>query len=775
MSELLVHYLAVAEFDVDKGCVLSAFYPESLQCNDEDYLAHLAFPDGCHLFREDWNYFVYRKGFKNLTETNAATSPTTESHEVTRSKYGEFKSNKDVELWGVAQFRQVESSDSRRGYKQIALLILTPYPYRLSLLQRVLQFTIHQQSDILFKSSTTSSMKSSLLQTIYETLNTAYSKLLTEKSSVEYFTLWNEQFSIQNVKQLTAAEKYPSLSITALVKAFGKKTMYLWYGLMTAQKVLILSERGSEASSLCMSTLLLARPLHTALLSETWPLLSLHHINDAGVTFAAHKATQKTPRQSQPSTQGQQQQFSSSSPPPPPPKLPSTSPSSSAATLTSNSQSLPSSLPPPILLTSTESIHHIEPSPLVVTLPPPPPPLANVEASPRPTTTTTTTTTNFAPSADPTSSKSESRSPRKSGTYRPVDPQSSQPSFLAKPGKPFLAGSTNPLFLERTDMFDTIASLIPRRGKPNEKVFFVAPKELRLSPKDKRFIKNIIKGIEDGQSEEWVRLQFKKFTVNFLLRLEAGALGRVKRQVFTGWQTTSYVYKKYKDLKNRKAGDSLEFRLSHRPSYLVLIKRNILRGADFSSLFTSDKKSSRRTSAIKQKGKIEELPEAPHPDKTSTSVTPTDTKFISETDNETVTHTNATEENEKVPKSEDGQKKSPFRSIKHYLNTVAFFGKSKETATSSSTQISPGETPSEGDRESSAALSARESKPPVSVVVSPRDKKETTHSEGKSSDKKTAKDQKPKKDEKKKESHKEKSKGREKADKLGISLCVSVC
>jgi len=107
MSELLVHYLAVAEFDVDKGCVLSAFYPESLQCNDEDYLAHLAFPDGCHLFREDWNYFVYRKGFKNLTETNAATSPTTESHEVTRSKYGEFKSNKDVELWGVAQFRFV--------------------------------------------------------------------------------------------------------------------------------------------------------------------------------------------------------------------------------------------------------------------------------------------------------------------------------------------------------------------------------------------------------------------------------------------------------------------------------------------------------------------------------------------------------------------------------------------------------------------------------------------------------------------------------------------
>jgi hypothetical protein len=52
-------------------------------------------------------------------------------------------------------------------------------------------------------------------------------------------------------------------------------------------------------------------------------------------------------------------------------------------------------------------------------------------------------------------------------------------------------------------MFDTIASLIPRRGKSNEKIFFLTPKELRLSPKDKQFIKTIIKGIESGQSEEW--------------------------------------------------------------------------------------------------------------------------------------------------------------------------------------------------------------------------------------------------------------------------------
>jgi hypothetical protein len=52
-------------------------------------------------------------------------------------------------------------------------------------------------------------------------------------------------------------------------------------------------------------------------------------------------------------------------------------------------------------------------------------------------------------------------------------------------------------------MFDTIASLIPRRGKPNEKTFFVFPKGLRLSPKDKAFIKSVMKGVEEGQTEEW--------------------------------------------------------------------------------------------------------------------------------------------------------------------------------------------------------------------------------------------------------------------------------
>jgi hypothetical protein len=49
---------------------------------------------------------------------------------------------------------------------------------------------------------------------------------------------------------MSPSEKFPSLSITALIKAFGKKTMYLWYGLMTAQKVLILSERGTPLINL---------------------------------------------------------------------------------------------------------------------------------------------------------------------------------------------------------------------------------------------------------------------------------------------------------------------------------------------------------------------------------------------------------------------------------------------------------------------------------------------------------------------------------------------
>jgi hypothetical protein len=49
-----------------------------------------AFPDGCHLFQEDWNYFVYRKGFKNTTDTTTTTTTnkrgnsSSKSQEVTR-------------------------------------------------------------------------------------------------------------------------------------------------------------------------------------------------------------------------------------------------------------------------------------------------------------------------------------------------------------------------------------------------------------------------------------------------------------------------------------------------------------------------------------------------------------------------------------------------------------------------------------------------------------------------------------------------------------------
>lgn len=52
-----------------------------------------AFPDGCHMFQEDWNYFVYRKGFKvienndnnnNNNDTNNTAPHLMESDEVTR-------------------------------------------------------------------------------------------------------------------------------------------------------------------------------------------------------------------------------------------------------------------------------------------------------------------------------------------------------------------------------------------------------------------------------------------------------------------------------------------------------------------------------------------------------------------------------------------------------------------------------------------------------------------------------------------------------------------
>jgi len=40
-------------------------------------------------------------------------------------------------------------------------------------------------------------------------------------------------------------------------------------------------------------------------------------------------------------------------------------------------------------------------------------------------------------------------------------------------------------------------------NKPEDKYFFRKPKAIKLSHKDKTFIKSVIKGVEDNQNESW--------------------------------------------------------------------------------------------------------------------------------------------------------------------------------------------------------------------------------------------------------------------------------
>jgi hypothetical protein len=326
--EKFIHAIAIAEFDIDKGCTLAESYPESVKFEDPDDLAHLAFPDGAHNYHEDWTYFVYRKGFTNATQAQSprseSSSASTASNPPKRratilkaSMVSEFRVEEGV-FYGVAQYRQEMNEANKRGYKQVALFILTPYPHRLPLLQHILQHTFEKQPKCLFgydnpysipqqvsdpapkvdskainsitngnnitaddkKNEQTVqiyalSQRVLMLEYLYGVLNSSFVSLYQNRLSNVDFTLWQKEFSLKLISAESEEERYETLSTTNLIKKFGKKVMFIWYSLMLEQRVLVMSDKGSEASSMCLSCAVLLRPCHYGLYTQAMPHVSL--------------------------------------------------------------------------------------------------------------------------------------------------------------------------------------------------------------------------------------------------------------------------------------------------------------------------------------------------------------------------------------------------------------------------------------------------------------------------------------------------------------------
>jgi hypothetical protein len=53
-----MHYVLLADFDIDTGSQLSHAYPSAPLMASEHTLAELMLPDGAHLRQEDWTVFL---------------------------------------------------------------------------------------------------------------------------------------------------------------------------------------------------------------------------------------------------------------------------------------------------------------------------------------------------------------------------------------------------------------------------------------------------------------------------------------------------------------------------------------------------------------------------------------------------------------------------------------------------------------------------------------------------------------------------------------------
>eukprot|EP00300_Choanocystis_sp_HF-7_P008960 c16187_g1_i3.p1 GENE.c16187_g1_i3~~c16187_g1_i3.p1 ORF type:complete len:823 (+),score=198.15 c16187_g1_i3:24-2471(+) len=87
----------------------------------------------------------------------------------------------------------------------------------------------------------------------------------------------------------------------------------------------------------------------------------------------------------------------------------------------------------------------------------------------------------------------------------------------------YIIGCTNPMFENKPDLVDVVASMSPAPC-------IIHAQNLKISGKDKSFIKNVINGIEDGKTDNWVRHQFQDFTSQFLNDLENNSLGESQRK-----------------------------------------------------------------------------------------------------------------------------------------------------------------------------------------------------------------------------------------------------
>lgn len=217
-----IHSVAVGEFHLTQGSRIEAIYPMSVSYKRPEYLANLCFPEGAHLHEEDWTYIILHDEYYD--QSNSSYMP----------------------LYGIGFYGRKLDPNSTRNAVQRALLILSFKPY----------FHLYRKCLRLGLAEYFRNPDLTVLETLYSRLNDCL------KSRNQMLTIWGDVVPM-SYPHISRDVDFCDTSIISLINQFGKKTMYLWYALMSEKRILIASRDSSAhiIGNWCLSIPLLVAPL----------------------------------------------------------------------------------------------------------------------------------------------------------------------------------------------------------------------------------------------------------------------------------------------------------------------------------------------------------------------------------------------------------------------------------------------------------------------------------------------------------------------------------
>eukprot|EP00299_Pterocystis_sp_00344_P016540 c8294_g1_i3.p1 GENE.c8294_g1_i3~~c8294_g1_i3.p1 ORF type:complete len:817 (-),score=204.76 c8294_g1_i3:255-2705(-) len=222
----LVHLVAIAEFDEDRGIMLRARYPpdQDIAPYTEEDLANFVIP----LQDYDIPYMVLN--------INGET------------------------IFGMGYFKRKTDKSLKRSTRQASCLVLARQPY-FDLFEPFLVDGVMKFMDEGLKDK-------GMLQTLFTTLNDVNTKTT--------LTIWNKSHTL-TLRQLQEDE-FGSISLMKLVELFQTDTMLLWYSLLRQERILFSGSPAVAVGNFCLAAPLLVAPIRgfTANICPYFPLVLLN-------------------------------------------------------------------------------------------------------------------------------------------------------------------------------------------------------------------------------------------------------------------------------------------------------------------------------------------------------------------------------------------------------------------------------------------------------------------------------------------------------------------